>query len=127
MNLQPIQAGPGAETFLFSAIQSEAQSTAPLPAMAAIAVAIGGLEQRGSGPAHLRDLESNLMDVLTGMERNPGVEAAAEDLYRAAAAFVRAERDPTATPGPRLVRLLREALGRLQDRIFAANGMITAA
>ena len=89
--------------------------------MAAIGIAIVQVEQHGGGAVHLRNLESHLVTVLTTMARNPGIEAAADDLFRAAAAFVRAEHDPNATPGPRLSRLLKEALARLQDRILSTG------
>jgi hypothetical protein len=89
-------------------------------ALGAIHGAVAMLEEFEGGSAPFWTIETNLVVMLTALDRNPGIEAAAEDLYRAAAAFAKAGREGAATPGARYLRLLREAERRLGERVQAA-------
>jgi hypothetical protein len=85
--------------------------------------ALSGIEQ-GGGEQELRDLQSLLqkllIDVMRVVERSPGLEAAATDLYGAAAAIVR-DSSVHAVPPVRKLRLLQETRARFRDRIAAAR------
>jgi hypothetical protein len=79
---------------------------------------VEGIEQ-GGGESDLRDLRLLLIDTIGLLKRDPGIEAAAEDLYAAAAALVS---DSTASSQPlaRKLRLLRTAHDRLRERLSGA-------
>ena len=113
--------------FLAIAAPAEsAETSLPVPdlidtgdtAAAIISLAVDALEQPGDSTALLRHLQERLVALLSGFERRPGLEAAADDLYRAAAGYLRA-RDGTAPPSARVSRLLRDAAARLQARLAA--------
>jgi hypothetical protein len=75
--------------------------------------------EQGGREIDLHDLRAALIDVLSLIERDPGIEAATEDLYDAAAAF---RPDVTAsTPLARRLRLLREARLRYCERLTGAR------
>jgi hypothetical protein len=75
--------------------------------------------EQGGQKIDLHDLRAALIDVLGLIERDPGIEAATEDLYDAAAAFLP---DVTAsTPLARRLRLLREARFRYCERLTGAR------
>ena len=91
--------------------------------VALIDPAVDAIEQ-GGGEQDLRGLQALLqnllIDLMRVVERNPGIEAAAADLYRAASATVR-DNDVHAIPRARKMRLLREARMRFHERIGAAR------
>jgi hypothetical protein len=85
--------------------------------------ALAALERGGSEPdlKELRALlESLLIDLMRIVERNPGLEAAAADLFGAASAIVR-DNHVGALPHARKMRLFREARARFRERIGAAR------
>ena len=76
------------------------------------------IEQRGT-EVDLHDLHLALIDVLSLVERDPGIETATEDLYEAALALV----DGSAA-GPQIARrrrLLRDARRRYRERLAEAR------
>ena len=75
--------------------------------LALIAPVLREIEQGGQG-TDLRDLGSHLVRALRLFERNPGIEAAADDLYAAAVALVR-ENTSFSQTSARGRRLLKES------------------
>ena len=59
------------------------------------------------------------VDILGLIERDPGIEAATDDLYEAAAAFL--AEVTASTPLARHLRLLREARLRYRERLSGAR------
>jgi hypothetical protein len=86
--------------------------------LALVATVLRTVEQGGE-TAGLCDLATHLVRVLRLFERNPGIEAAADDLYAAAAALVR-ENTTLPQPTARGRRLLKEAYVRFCSRLEAA-------
>src|SRR5215210_3024686 len=86
----------------------------------AIADAITRLRQGERRHAEARRVRGNLMDILDLMERNPGVDAAVDDLHRGVCALVEAEPIEVGLEARR-VRLVCEAYARLLDRLRAAG------
>lgn len=86
-----------------------------------IALAVAALEQPGDPNAQLRHLQGNLVSILCGQERQPGLEAAADDLYRAAMCFLQAQGGSLAPPSARHLRLLHNAADRFQARLAALH------
>lgn len=62
---------------------------------------------------NLNDLRTFLVEMLERRERDPGIEAAAHDLYEGAVAIVESGTLPT----HRQQRLLREATQRFEERL----------
>ena len=85
--------------------------------LASIAALLTSIEQ-GGGSADLRDLALNLVDAMKLFRRNPGVEAAANDLYAAAVALMM-DAGVEAQPVVRKRRLFREAHIRFRTRLAA--------
>ena len=111
------------ETHDDDAIGTDAAAIAAEDAAAlSIALAVAGLEQPGDPNAHLRHLQDRLVTLLCGQERQPGLEAAADDLYRAAVCFLQAQSGSLAPPSSRHLRLLHNAGDRLQSRLAALHG-----
>lgn len=75
--------------------------------------------EKGGGAVHLRDLSSLLIHVMGMVERDPGLEAAADDLYAAAHGVVR-DSHVDAQPLARKLRLLRDSRQRFRNRLFGA-------
>jgi hypothetical protein len=75
--------------------------------------------EQGERENDLHDLRLALIDILGLIERDPGIEAATDDLYEAAAAFL-AEVTASA-PLARPLRLLREARLRYRERLTGAR------
>ncbi len=75
--------------------------------------------EQGTGKAELHQLALHLVDALKLFQRNPGMEAAADDLYAAATALV-AEHWESCRPTARVRRLLQEAHLRFCGRLGAA-------
>jgi hypothetical protein len=86
--------------------------------LASIASILVSLEQ-GSGSVELRDLAQHLIDAMGLFQRNPGIDAAADDLYAAAAALV-ADRMVGSQPLVRKIRLFKDAHLRFRSRLLAA-------
>ena len=86
--------------------------------LALIAPVVRQIEQGGQS-AELRDLASHLVRALRLFERNPGIEAAADDLYAAAVVLVGENTKPS-YPVARGRRLLKEAHVRFCSRLEAA-------
>jgi hypothetical protein len=76
------------------------------------------IEQDGQS-ADLRDLGAHLVRALRLFERNPGIAAAADDLYAAAEALV-GENTKLSQPSARGLRLLKDAHLRFCCRLEAA-------
>ncbi len=85
--------------------------------------ALAAIEQ-GGGQSELRSLRKLLQELLLNcmslLERNPGIEAAASDLYAAASALV-TDGARNSQPLARKLRLLREARRRFTQRLAAAR------
>ena len=86
--------------------------------LASIAPVLREIEQGGHG-ADLRDLGLHLVRALRLFERNPGIEAAADDLYAAAVALV-GENTRFSQSSARGRRLLKDAHLRFCSRLEAA-------
>ena len=85
--------------------------------------ALAAIEQGGGEPERrslLRVLRELLVNCMRLLERNPGIEAAAGDLYAAASALV-VDHTRSAQPLVRKLRLFREARQRFQHRLAAAR------
>jgi hypothetical protein len=87
--------------------------------LAAIAAIVTGIES-GADNADLHHLSRHLINALALFRRNPGFEAAADDLYEAAAAIGIEQREQ-GQPTSRKRRLLKEAHLRFQVRLEAAS------
>jgi hypothetical protein len=83
---------------------------------------LSGIE-KGGGVVHLRDLGLLLIEATGLLERNPGLVAAADDLYAAAEAVVR-DSHRGAQPIVRKLRLFREAHERFSSRMRRAGAQI---
>ena len=85
--------------------------------------ALAAIEQ-GGGQPELCSLQKLLQELLINcmrlLERNPGIEAAAADLY-AAASVVVIDSTRNAQPLARKLRLFREAHLRFRQRLTAAR------
>ena len=64
--------------------------------------------------ANLSDLRTSLVEILERCERDPGIEAAAHDLYEGAAVAIVESGTP---PTHRQQRLLREATQRFEEHL----------
>src|SRR3954454_995005 len=72
--------------------------------------------QAGDGAdAELRSIRAYLLEVLELVERDPGIEAASDDLFASATALAGADK------GPRMSRLTNEAVLRFRDRLASAR------
>ena len=80
--------------------------------------------ERGEGDKlDLESLRGHLVDILEIIERNSGIEAAADDLYEVASRSVLGsigERDPQS----RARRILRDAASRLKERLVTAKPLL---
>jgi hypothetical protein len=70
----------------------------------------------------LHDLRVLLINIMSLLMRDPGVEAAVDDLYEAAKAIVR-DAAMGVHPVPRNVRCLRTALTRFSERVPMVAGL----
>ena len=75
--------------------------------------------ERGGRENDLHDLRLALIEMLSLIERDPGIEAATDDLYEAAAAFLADV--TTSTPLARRLRLLRDARLLYRERLTGAR------
>lgn len=76
--------------------------------------AVAAIAAGRGGNAEVATIVSNLVTIWGLVERDPGVQAAATDVFEAANAVLN-------TREFRLQRLLRDALRRLHDRVGAAR------
>ena len=83
--------------------------------IAAIELVVDVVAQHGRD-ADLRDLRVLLINTMSLLSRDPGVEAAVDDLYAAASALARDVASGT-HPVPRNLRFLRSALLRFTERV----------
>ncbi|WP_414473981.1 hypothetical protein [Microvirga sp. M2] len=92
--------------------------------IAAVEVVTEAIAGEGS-ETDLRDLRVLLINTMSLLSRDPGVEAAVDDLYAAARETVK---DALAGvhPVPRNVRLLRSALVRFCERVPVVSGLSDA-
>ncbi|WP_191970178.1 hypothetical protein [Methylobacterium planeticum] len=86
----------------------------------AIEGALGLIRQRQDVHTQGRNVRAYLMDVLDLVRRDPGIDAAVDDLHRSVCAFVEAEPAEGGVEARRL-RLLDDAHSRLLDRLRAAG------
>ncbi len=84
-----------------------------------LACAIARIHHGEGAESALREVRSFLLDLLGLVERDPGIEVAANDLYEAAAALVSAHASRSPAPDARRSRLLRDAARRLGIRLAA--------
>jgi hypothetical protein len=86
--------------------------------LASIATVLTRIEHEG-GWADLRSLSLHLIEAMSLFQRNPGIEAAADDLYAAAVAVVA---DGLMEPqlNTRTLRILKEAHRRFRSRLEGA-------
>jgi hypothetical protein len=92
-------------------------------ALGSIDVALSRIDAAGetsveATSAGLNDVRSHILSILWLVERNPGIEAAADDLYQAAAASLRATAD--AGSANRHRRILHDATARFRARLALA-------
>jgi len=87
-------------------------------AIEVVAEAIAGQGQE----TDLRDLRVLLVNTMSMLSRDPGVEAAVDDLYAAARAIVMDAAAGT-HPVTKNVRLLRSALSRFSERVPVVLGL----
>jgi hypothetical protein len=84
--------------------------------------AVARIEHHQEDTAELHNLRAYLLNILELVERDPGIDAASDDLYSAAQAFAAANDDQAAHDfSPRRPRLLKEALFRFQVRLAGAR------
>jgi hypothetical protein len=87
-------------------------------ALALVEEAAEAIEAGRGGTAELAIIVSSLDGIWGSVERNPGLRAAALDVFEAAAALRRPQ-DTSAKL--RLRRMLRDGIGRLRERVEAAR------
>ena len=89
---------------------------------AAIEAAVLRIADDRDAEASLNQLRVDLVEMLGLVERNPGIEAAADDLGQTASEFLKALRlDPASLLRDRRTRRLKAALQHLQDRLATAQ------
>ncbi|WP_210492703.1 hypothetical protein [Microvirga antarctica] len=79
---------------------------------------LAALSREPESEAGLGDLRAQILSILWLVERDPGIEAAADDLFNAAAAVVRVVDDGDS--GLRHKRIMNEANGRFRERLHTA-------
>ena len=75
----------------------------------------------GAEEREVHNIRAYLVNTLELIERDPGIEAAADDLYATATAFVAGQGRPTDGSERRDQRLLREAFLRLREKLAGAR------
>ena len=92
-----------------------------------IAKVLAMLVEQQAFSADLQALRVPLVDVLELIERDPGIEAASDDLYEVARAYVTAREGAEVRhrqPGRK--RMLAEAFTRYRDRLASARPNVLA-
>jgi hypothetical protein len=79
------------------------------------------IEDGHSPETEAHNIRANLVNTLELVELDPGIEAAADDLYAVTAAFVTSHQQRDHGPERRDRRVLREAFLRLQDKLTGAR------
>ena len=79
--------------------------------------AVARMERGDGADAALREIGTFLLDLLTLVERDPGLELAADDLYEAAAILA----GGPSIADARRWRLLKDAARRFRERLDAAH------
>ncbi len=92
----------------------------PVSELTAVVSRILSAIEGGGGEMNLRDLQRRLVDLVVSIKPNPGVTAAAEDLFAAAAAMVK-DGVLHSQPEARKRRLLRDARRRFEERIVGTQ------
>jgi hypothetical protein len=82
---------------------------------------VARIAQGDVADAALREIGAFLLDLLTLVERDPGLELAADDLYDAAAMLASGESRDSAIADARRWRLLKDAARRFRERLDAAH------
>ncbi len=82
--------------------------------------ALTKIEAREGAAAEVHNLCAYLLNVLALVDRDPGIDAAADDLHEAARALVAADRDERPL-SPSQRRLPQEAYFRFRDRLLNAR------
>ncbi len=86
-----------------------------------ISEAVARIEQNYGEPDELSNMRAHLVELLRLTERNPGIDAAADDLDAAATGLVQTTAADGAPTIARRQRLLREAFQRFQQRVASAK------
>jgi hypothetical protein len=73
------------------------------------------------GCHELRNLRAYLINLVELIDRNPGVDAAADDLYDAARTYLEHHRRANVQTDPRRERHLTQSLDRLRYRLTSAS------
>jgi hypothetical protein len=97
--------------------------TQPIGELTAVVSRILTAIEGGGGEMNLRDLQRRLVDLVVSIKPNPGVTAAAEDLFAAAAAMVK-DGVLHSQPEARKRRLLRDARRRFEERVVGAEQVV---
>jgi hypothetical protein len=99
---------------------SEAFAQTLAEAVGFIERALTRIEHDDDAEAALREMQAFLLDVMLLIERNPGIEAAANDLQLTAAVLV-ADRNQGASDVARRLRILRDSSRRFKERLANAR------
>jgi hypothetical protein len=83
--------------------------------------ALTRIEKGESAEAEAHNIRAYLVNTLELVERDSGIEAAADDLYAVVAAFVTGHQQAEHGPERRDRRVLREAFLRLQAKLAASQ------
>ena len=83
--------------------------------------ALARIETGDGVEAEVHNVRAYLVNTLEMIDRDPGIEAAADDLYATAAAFVAGQGRPEDGSPRRDKRVLREAFLRLRDKLASAR------
>jgi hypothetical protein len=109
------EAGP--EAFTAASFQANPFATAMRERLGFLESAVARMERGDGADAALREIGTFLLDLLTLVERDPGLELAADDLYEAAAVLA----GGPSIADARRWRLLRDAARRFRERLDAAH------
>ena len=110
------EAGPGG-TFAAAPFQANPFVVAMRERLGFLEGAVARMERGDGADAALREIGTFLLDLLTLVERDPGLELAADDLYEAAAILA----GGPSIADARRWRLLRDAARRFRERLDAAH------
>lgn len=89
--------------------------------LGAIDEAVARLRGGAVAESEAHRIGAHLLSLLEIVAHNPGIDAAADDLYAAARAFVAARQRQDDGPLKREARVLADALTRLRDRAATAG------
>jgi len=89
--------------------------------IAAVELVVDAIAGQGQ-ETDLHDLRVLLINTMSLMKRDPGVEASVDDLYAAARAIVK-DAEAGVHPVARNVRCMRSALGRFTSRVPVVAGL----